>query len=274
MSHDTAVNMQSGLPREVLKWIQSLDLSYSARNVRRDFSNGFLIAEIFSWYYPQDIQMHSYDNGTSLPTKLGNWSQLERFFVKKKLIIPKEMIDGTIHCKPGAAELLVQTIYSILTNRIVKTLKDEMEIDFTDRHYQLQLPLHARSTATHSIKNNLKITEFMTEPNIITNNQKAHAIIQRHLERKAMERVQDPARFNIKPTLGELAQRFRPDDKSRQATKSQAPAKQHTGHRETLPKNTERDAGTHFKEITVRQRGKSISLASWPGSSQTPVAGN
>lgn len=219
--------------------------------------------------------MHSYDNGTSLPTKLGNWSQLERFFVKKKLSIPKEMIDGTIHCKPGAAELLVQTIYTILTNRVVKTLKDEMEIDFTDRHYQLQLPLHARSTATHSIKNNLKITECMTEPNIITNNQKAHAIIQRHLERKALERVQDPARFNIKPTLGELAQRIRPDENTSHVNKLQPSVKhQHSGHQKTFAKNTERDVATHFKEIKVRQRGKSTPITSWPGSSQTPIVGN
>ena len=45
-------------------------------NTSRDMTNGYLVAEIFSWYFPQEIEMHMYNNGVSLDSKLRNWSLL------------------------------------------------------------------------------------------------------------------------------------------------------------------------------------------------------
>ncbi|XP_028816497.1 spermatogenesis-associated protein 4 [Denticeps clupeoides] len=200
---------QTGLAREVLKWLQSLDLSFFPKNVRRDFSNGYLVAEIFSWYYPECFSMHSYGNGTSLATKQSNWVQIKTFLLRHNVHLLKEAIDGTMHCKPGAAELLVEEIYTTLTHRRIKSTFTQ-DVDFTDRDYQQRLPMVARSTASVAIKNNLRLTEVLAEPNIEANQQKVLGIIQRHLQHRREERVQDPKRFNVKPTIGELAIRHLP----------------------------------------------------------------
>ncbi|XP_066505931.1 spermatogenesis-associated protein 4 isoform X2 [Hoplias malabaricus] len=200
---------RTGLPREIFKWLQSLDLSFSPKNIRRDFSNGYLVAEIFSRFYPEDFPMHSYGNGASLATKQGNWSQIERVLTKKHLSLKKEAIEGTIHCKPAAAEALVQEIYTLMTNRRIRTLQ-EGALDFTDQSYQDQLPIVARATASKAIKNNLRLSEEMAEPNITANQQKVQTIIHRHVERRKEERNLDPKRFGVKPTLGEQAVRLPP----------------------------------------------------------------
>ncbi|XP_048365914.1 spermatogenesis-associated protein 4 isoform X2 [Sphaerodactylus townsendi] len=226
---DFSSTRRTGLPRAVLRWLQSLDLTVSPRPFRRDFSNGYLIAEIFSWYYPEDIQMHSFQNGTSLAAKLSNWSQLGKFFAKRNLKPIRELIDGTIHCKPGAAEIFVQDIYTMLTNR--------------------RLPMVARSTASTAIKANIKLTEIMVEPNINKNRQKVNAIINLHLQRRQLEREQYPERFNIKPTLGARAIR-RPSAVSDSIINIQREKPVHisSGSAEIRGKT-----GVHFKTIEVKQ---------------------
>lgn len=264
---------RTGLPREVLRWLQSLDLTFPVKNVRRDFSNGLLIAEIFFWYFQDDIQMHSYENGNSIENKLSNWSQLESFFSKRNVNISRELIDGTIHCKPGAAEMLLQTIYVLLTNRRIKTTHQE-EIDFTDRPYQEILPMVARSTASKAVKNNITLSEMLIEPDVVVNKQKIQTIVKIHLQQRKQERAEDPKRFNVKPTLGELAVRHPPphsfqaeDDNSFHYKKgSTAPLSK------SLPTDIRSKTSVVFKEIHVKQAERnSLPASNQRGSSSSSL---
>ena len=36
------------------------------------------MAEILSWYYPQDVQLHSISNGASVQARLANWQLIEK----------------------------------------------------------------------------------------------------------------------------------------------------------------------------------------------------
>ncbi|KAM9661391.1 LOW QUALITY PROTEIN: spermatogenesis-associated protein 4, partial [Morphnus guianensis] len=112
------------------------------------------------------------------------------FFAKQKRNLARELLEGTIHCKPGAAEARVQDIYAMLTNRGIKKTLDR-EVDLTDYYYQAQLPMVTRSTASKAIKSNIRLTDIMMEPSINLNNrQKVNAIINMHM--RMQEREEDP----------------------------------------------------------------------------------
>mmetsp|Transcript_29055 Transcript_29055/g.40125 ORF Transcript_29055/g.40125 Transcript_29055/m.40125 type:complete len:274 (+) Transcript_29055:40-861(+) len=120
----------ASLNRDVLRWLQSLDLSHSVRNIRRDTSNGFLIAEICSRYFPVEIQMHSFENGSKTVIKVDNWRQLKEFFKKNELKVADPIVEGTIKGLHGAAVELVELLYEMFTGkRVQRMLEMEPEED-------------------------------------------------------------------------------------------------------------------------------------------------
>jgi len=118
------VSKPASLSREVLKWLQSLDLAYSVKQVKRDFSNGFLVAEIFSRYYGKEFSMHSYDNGYAMKVRKDNWKQLLKIFRKIGLttIITENEISDIVYCRDGAAVTFINRIYEVLTQRKVQNV--------------------------------------------------------------------------------------------------------------------------------------------------------
>ncbi|XP_019470665.1 spermatogenesis-associated protein 4, partial [Meleagris gallopavo] len=125
-----------------------------------------------------------------------------KFLVKQEFDIAQELIDGTIHCKPGAAESLLRELCSALTSSRIEGLQGR-QVDFTDCCYQTQLPVAARATASTAIKSNIRLTEVLVEPSICINRQKAVAIINMHMGMRMQERAENPRRFNIKPSFGQ-----------------------------------------------------------------------
>uniref|UniRef100_A0A7S2LSN7 Calponin-homology (CH) domain-containing protein n=1 Tax=Zooxanthella nutricula TaxID=1333877 RepID=A0A7S2LSN7_9DINO len=115
----TAMKPLQALPREVLKWLQGLDLSYSIRNAKRDFNNGFLVAEIFSRYYPNDLSMHTFDNGSKAACRNDNWEQLFRFFKKRNIPIGRMDFEAVSQSLIGAAQALLVKMYTLMTRRTV-----------------------------------------------------------------------------------------------------------------------------------------------------------
>ena len=187
----------SGLPRELLKWLQSLDLTYSVKNVKRDFSNGFLVAEIFSRYYVADVEMHSYDNGSNLTRKLDNWGQLKRFFAKKGIEIPPVLINDVVHCKSVEAPAeLIALVYTLLTGREVKGAK-YTDLDPADPASD---PAFAKPNATSLLSSRIRESEMSTTlADQTAAASRAKSLIDDHTDAQRAARETDPARYALPP---------------------------------------------------------------------------
>ena len=106
----------TGLNREQLRWLLSLSLSHAIKNARRDFSNGYLVAEILHCYYPQDVPLHSFDDkASSEKRKRDNWALLQKLFRRKGLRVSPDLVDGVLACRSGCIVPLLEKIHKHVT---------------------------------------------------------------------------------------------------------------------------------------------------------------
>uniref|UniRef100_A0AAQ4QW93 Uncharacterized protein n=1 Tax=Gasterosteus aculeatus aculeatus TaxID=481459 RepID=A0AAQ4QW93_GASAC len=94
---------------------------------------------------------------------------------KHSLTLTTETVHGNIHCKPGAAELLLQEVYSILTHWRTMMILEALD---TSRPKSQTSLTTGRSTASKAFKNNLKMRELLVQPDVTTKERKARVLLQ------------------------------------------------------------------------------------------------
>ena len=131
------------LPRELAKWLQSLDLSYKVKNISRDLANGFSVAEILSRYpvpyvtsLPYEVtnyyrvNMQEFSNGISFSERTTNWMHITDILTRKyKMQFPPDLPDKVKCQAPNAALEFLCLLYKFLTRKNINILNkiDETE---------------------------------------------------------------------------------------------------------------------------------------------------
>ena len=139
------------LPREVIKWIQSLDLTYSVKNIKKDFNNGFLVAQILSRYYPvtnnqaanfKAMQMHTISNELSMKARKDNWTQINKFLIKINEVNTRiDDMETFIKNENGEILLFIISLYQELTKRHIPLLEGKVistDVDNINKSFLLK----------------------------------------------------------------------------------------------------------------------------------------
>lgn len=99
------------IPREISKWFDKLDLTYSVRNLTRDLANGFVVAEILSRKYPGKVDIYQFYNGLEIEKRKNNWERIAEILKKQNSnhTITKLDYEPVMYLKKGAAlEMIVK----------------------------------------------------------------------------------------------------------------------------------------------------------------------
>ncbi|CCW71548.1 unnamed protein product [Phytomonas sp. Hart1] len=122
------------MQREVIKWVQSLDLSSPIRNPKRDLANGVLVAEILSRYChgrgadndggsPRvAFSMAGILTGSSAESRRHNWSLILRILQELKCgTVTAPLVEAVLRLQPHSAQVVLDNLYMFFTQHTLPT---------------------------------------------------------------------------------------------------------------------------------------------------------
>ncbi|CBZ25728.1 conserved hypothetical protein [Leishmania mexicana MHOM/GT/2001/U1103] len=105
------------MQREVIKWVQSLDLSAPIQNPKRDLATGHLAAEIVTHYSgTKYLDLQRLPTGAAGATKRDVWSQVYRALQQLSCTtVTQPLIDAVLRREPNAALTVLEYLYEHFT---------------------------------------------------------------------------------------------------------------------------------------------------------------
>lgn len=161
------MNQRAEELQEVYKWVDTIPLSRTKKNIARDFSDGVLISEIVHHFFPKLIELHNYSATNSVAQKAYNWRTVnQKVFRKMGFHISDQDVNDIVTCKRGTVE------------RVLYTCK----IYFAKYQKKIQEKRKNRSLSTRNKKmskntNILSPTDMNISPNMININEDTKSII-------------------------------------------------------------------------------------------------
>lgn len=145
------------IPREIICWLQMLQLSHPIKFPKRDLSNGFLVAEICSAYWP-DMDMNAFRNNLSTASKRENWELLTKYFTRNGVPLSSKVVDGMVVCKDSYAESFLRQLYTLLTGKEITDARPQRKAEVAMEVYNPGA-LAQQMKSTMEAYKNLKDTE-------------------------------------------------------------------------------------------------------------------
>ncbi|OHT10566.1 Sperm flagellar protein 1 [Tritrichomonas foetus] len=106
------------MSEDIGEWIDSLPLSRKRKNLARDFADGCMMAEVIHVFYPKLVDLHNYEQGLRVDTKIYNWNTLhQRVFKKLGIPIDHQTITAIANAKPGVIEKFLEQVKIAMTTK-------------------------------------------------------------------------------------------------------------------------------------------------------------